>query len=114
MIRNVLVVLLVITACTSDGDASSPLAGEELAAEVGCLACHTDSDTSTAPTLDGIWGTEDELADGRTVTVDEEYVRRSITEPQAEAVEGYNTIMPTFPLDDDEVDHLVEWVRSMG
>lgn len=50
----------------------------------------------------------------RTVTVDEEYVRRSITNPESDIVDGYNPMMPALPLDDDEVDRLVEWVRSLG
>jgi cytochrome c oxidase subunit 2 len=61
----------------------------------------------------GIWGTDVQLADGRSVTVDDAYVRRSITEPGADVVEGYNPIMPTLPLTDDEVDRLVDWVRSL-
>lgn len=112
MRRALLIAVLVLAACGDGG--RSGLTGQELAGEVGCPACHTDRDTGTAPTLRGIWGTEVQLADGRTVTVDEEYVRRSITDPKADTVEGYNPIMPTFPLEDDEVDRLVDWVRSLG
>jgi cytochrome c oxidase subunit II len=105
-------VLLVLAGCGGTG-ASTASDPAELAADVGCLACHTEADTSVAPTLHGIWGSEVELADGRTVTVDESYVRRSITDPTADVVAGYGPTMPRLPLDESEVDLLVEWVRSL-
>lgn len=113
MLKRLLIAVLLLAAC-SGGGGTEGLTGEQLAGEVGCLSCHTDRDTSAAPTLVGIWGTEVQLADGRTVTADEEYVRRSITEPGSDIVDGYNPIMPTLPLEDDEVDRLVDWVRSLG
>lgn len=107
-----MVAALALAGCGGGGGlGSSP---GDLAADVGCLACHTDSDTSMAPTLHGIWGTEVELADGSVVTVDEAYVRRSITDPAADVVAGYGPTMPPVPLEETEVDQLVEWVRSLG
>jgi cytochrome c oxidase subunit 2 len=107
-----LVLALGLAACGgSDGGAA--LTGGELAREVGCLACHQETSTGVAPTLHGIWGTDVDLSDGRTVMVDEEYVRRSITEPGAEIVAGYEAVMPLFPLEPDEIDGLVDWVRSL-
>lgn len=113
---TLLCVIVLLTACGGGdgGGEDANLSGEELAAEVGCLACHQETDTDMAPTLHGIWGTQVNLEDGSTVTVDEEYVRRSITDPRADIVDGYNSIMPTFPLEDSEVDRLVEWVESIG
>lgn len=110
---RLLIAVLLLAAC-GGGDTTEGLSGDQLAGEVGCLACHTDRDTSAAPTVVGIWGTEVQLADGRSVTVDDSYVRRSITEPGADVSEGYNPIMPIVPLTDDEVDRLVDWVRSLG
>jgi cytochrome c oxidase subunit II len=112
--RRLLVALaLVLAGCGGTGGGSG-LTGEEVAAEVGCLSCHQETSTGVAPTLHGIWGAEVELADGRTVTVDEEYVSKSIEEPGADIVAGYEAIMPVFPLEPDEVDSLVDWVRSLG
>ncbi|HUG31549.1 MAG TPA: c-type cytochrome [Acidimicrobiia bacterium] len=109
----VLCLTLVLGACGAGGD-GPPQQSEDLAADAGCMVCHTDTDTSDAPTLHGIWGTEAELADGRSVTVDEEYVRRSITEPSVDVVAGYGPTMPPVPLQESEVEQLVEWVRSLG
>lgn len=113
--RHLLLIVLALVAVACGGDDTGSSAGSEaLAADVGCLACHTETSTNIAPTLHGLWGTEVDLADGRTVTVDEEYVRRSITDPGADIVDGYGPTMPAFPLEDSEVDELVEWVRSLG
>lgn len=115
MRRTALALALLVAACGGGGGGQSPSpSGEDLAAEVGCLACHQETDSAIAPSLHGIWGTEVTLEDGSTVIVDEEYVRRSITDPGADLVEGYGAAMPTFPLDDAEVDRLVEWVESLG
>jgi cytochrome c oxidase subunit II len=108
----IVAVLLVVAGCGGTG-ATTGSNPAELAADVGCLACHAETDTGVAPTLHGIWGSEVELADGRTVTVDEDYVRRSITDPTADVVAGYGPTMPRLPLDEAEVDMLVEWVRSL-
>ena len=113
-VRAILVTLLalVLAACGGDDGGEQTPAG--LAADVGCQGCHSAQDTVIAPSLNGIWGTEVTLDDGRTATVDEEYVRRAITDPGADVVDGYGPTMPRFPLEDKEVDTLVEWVRSLG
>jgi len=104
---------LAVTGCGGGGEGASTTP-EELAADVGCLACHTESDTALAPSLHGIWGTERELADGSMVAVDTDYASRSIVDPAADVVAGYGPTMPRMPLEDAEIDQLVEWVRSLG
>lgn len=106
----VLGVLLTVGCGTGGAD----LTDAELALEVGCLACHGETDSDLAPTLEGVWGSEVLLEDGRTVVADEEYVKTSITDPGADIVAGYNGRMPTFALTDAEVDRLVDYVRSLG
>ncbi len=102
---------LLLAACGGERD---ELSGADLATEIGCFACHGPADTEFAPTLRGLWGSEVLLEDGRTVVADEEYVRRAITDPQADVAAGYRNRMPTFGLSDAEVDQLVEYVRSLG
>lgn len=109
-----LVALLALAACSADRSSEEPLAGEALASDLGCLACHTDADSSVAPTWNGIWGTEVDLEDGTTVTVDEAYVRRSIEEPQADIVAGYSASMPVVPMSEEEKSALVDYIESLG
>lgn len=106
--------VLVFLAACGDGESTDDLTGAELFVEIGCQACHTDADTDLAPTLSGIWGSVVLLEDGRTVTVDEAYVRRSITDPGADIVAGFDARMPTFGLSESEIDRLVDYVRSLG
>jgi len=112
--RPLVAILLLFVLAGCGGGGTDDLEGEALAAEIGCLACHSEVNTDLAPTLHGIWGTEVSLEDGRNLTVGEQYVRSSITTPQAEIVAGYDGRMPTFALDESEIDRLVEYVRSLG
>jgi cytochrome c oxidase subunit II len=110
--RIALLALFVLTAC--GGDSASDLSGEALAAEIGCLSCHTDTSTQIAPTLHGLAGSEVTLEDGSTVVADTDYIRRSITDPSAQIVEGYRAAMPRFDLSEEEIDRLVEYVEGLG
>jgi cytochrome c oxidase subunit 2 len=112
--RTLAIALLGPLLAACGGDGASDLTGEELAADVGCLGCHQENPTDIAPSLHGLWGSEVTLESGSTVTVDEAYVRRSITDPAADIVEGYGAGMPTFSLSDSEVDRLIDWVESLG
>jgi cytochrome c oxidase subunit II len=55
------------------------------------------------------------LADGRTVTADEGYVRESILNPQAKLVAGYQPLMPTFQglVNEEALMGLIEYVKSL-
>lgn len=112
--RTVLIALLALVLAACGGGDRSSLTGDALANEIGCFACHTESDTGIAPTLHGIWGEEVVFDDGTSATVDEVYVRNSIADPGAQIVDGYDARMPTFNLTDDELDRLVDYVRSLG
>lgn len=105
-----LVALLLLAAC---GGTSDTLTGEELSAELGCVPCHGDEDTSLGPALTGLWGSEVLLEDGRSVIADEAYVKRAITDPEADMVPGYDSSMPRYGLTDDELDALAEYIRSL-
>jgi len=106
--------LLSLAAC-SGGDPGGPDAtGADLARDFGCLVCHTETGSDLAPTLKGLWGSKVALSDGTTVTADADYVRRSIVNPPADVVAGWESNMPFFPVDEDQVDLLVEYVRSLG
>ena len=59
-------------------------------------------------------GTEVTLTDGSTVTVDEAYLTRSITEPDAQVVEGFSVKMPKTALTDAEVADLVAYIASLS
>lgn len=100
------------------GDKDLPPAqqGEKLFSKMACNTCHsTDGSVKTGPSLKGIWGHEVTLADGSKVTVDENYVRESITNPTAKVVQGFQPVMPVFKglLDEKQIDALVAYVKSL-
>ena len=48
------------------------------------------------------------------VTANEEYLRESITEPNAKTVPGFTPgMMPAYPLDRKQVDSLVLFIQSL-
>ncbi|HEY2889655.1 MAG TPA: cytochrome c oxidase subunit II [Dongiaceae bacterium] len=70
--------------------------GAAIFTTLGCAACHAGASNLHAPKLDGLFHSKVALADGRTVTVDETYLRRAILEPRADIVAGYEPIMPGY------------------
>lgn len=114
-------VLAVTAACGSSGESAqsdlSPAAarGQELAAQNGCTNCHsTDGRNGTGPTWQGLAGSTVTLDDGTTVTADDAYLHRSITDPSAQRVDGAAAIMPEFNLSPAEVDDLVAYIESLA
>ena len=90
--------------------------GEELFAEKVCNTCHKAGSGALGPSLNGVFGHEVELADGSTVVADENYLRRSILEPSADIVAGYQNLMPTYKgqLDEEELVELIIYIKSLS
>ncbi len=89
--------------------------GEELFVAKACNTCHRPDSSARAPVLDGLFGKKVALVGGRTVTVDESYVRESILSPASKVVEGYQPIMPTFQgqISEEEVVQLIKYIRDL-
>jgi len=91
--------------------------GEMLYEKRGCKQCHSvDGSAGTGPTFKGSWGTQVQLADGTQVAFDENYVRDSILEPQAQVHKGFNPVMPTYQgkLKDFHITGLIQYIKSLG
>ena len=64
--------------------------GKALYASDGCSACHSlTGSAGVGPSLEGSAGRTVTLANGQTVTADDTYLERSITDPDAQVVKGY-------------------------
>ena len=103
-----------------DGDAVSSLPpaefGENLYTNKGCNACHSiDGSVVIGPTFKGLYGRTGTLEDGTTYTADENYIIKSIYEPQEEMVQGFQPVMPSFKgiLSEDEVDALIAYIKTL-
>jgi len=101
------------------GSESASAQGQKLFQDRGCASCHTVEQTGQpgrGPNLYGIFGKQQPLQSGQTVTVDEAYVRESILNPQAKLAAGYQPIMPTYQgqLTEEQVLQLIAYIRSLG
>jgi cytochrome c oxidase subunit II len=106
--------VVVLAACGSDSNDAAP-AGERLAKEYGCAACHTlNGDKGVGPTWKGLFGSTVELQDGRTLVVDREYLVRAITDPGADVPVGNKVPMPVNRVPKADVEQIVEYIVGLG
>ncbi len=124
------VLLLLASAC---GDSSPPpqdtvptvptispvvALGHALAQDNGCLGCHSiDGSPLIGPTWKGVYGREETLTDGTTVTVDDEYIRESIVDPNIKIVQNFtHNLMPrTFgeTLSESDIDAIIAYIKTL-
>lgn len=90
--------------------------GEAVFRARGCSGCHAEASKVHAPNLRGLYGRPVQLADGRTVTADEAYLRDSMLMPRQDVAAGYEPIMPTYAgiLTDGEIISLTAYIRSLS
>lgn len=90
--------------------------GQQLAQNRGCLSCHSVAGSSSVgPTWQGLYGKRETLADGSTVTVDDDYLRESIVDPTAKIVTDFPPIMPPYSqLSDEELQALIAYIKSLS
>ena len=96
---------------------SSVERGRRLYKKMACDGCHDYQDgevTTGAPLLYGIYGKTVGLADGGSVKVDDDYIRRSILRPKAQVLAGFEPLMPTYEgrLSEEELLDLIGYIRS--
>jgi cytochrome c oxidase subunit 2 len=94
--------------------------GKKIMQNIGCFACHTiDGTKLVGPTFKGIWGAEHTVVTGketRKVTVDDEYIKRSIYDPNADVVEGFmKGLMVSYQgqLTDDDIANIIEYLKTV-
>ena len=97
----------------------NPIArGEKWSKEAGCMACHSiDGSPLVGPTWLNVFGKEERMTDGTIITVDEEYLRESILNPNNLIVEGYPAnIMPVNyneRLSLAQIQDIIEFIKSL-
>lgn len=91
-------------------------AGKQLFGSLGCSTCHRFDTQGRGPNLQNAFGKPVLLEDGRTVTMDDNYVRESILNPTAKIVNGFKPVMPTFQglVTDEQLNALVAYVKSLN
>lgn len=89
--------------------------GQALVAANGCAACHSiNGSAGIGPTWAGLFGRETRLSDGSVVIADEEYIARSISEPQAQIVAGFeNQLMPAYGFSEEQIADIVAYIKTI-
>ena len=96
-------------------------AGIEIIRTQGCTACHSsDGSKLVGPSFLNIYGhTVTVVKDGKDVslTVDDEYLKRSIIDPNVEIVKGYPPgLMQSYKdvLSEDEIVAIIEYLKTLN
>jgi cytochrome c oxidase subunit 2 len=107
-----------LTACSQEPDlVLTPAAqeGRQIANSSGCSSCHGKNGQGvTAPGWQGIYLEPVELQGGGTVVADDDYLYRSITDPQADIVRDWTIRMPSNSLTDAEVAAIISYIKELS
>lgn len=94
--------------------------GLEIMKTQGCQACHsTDGSKIVGPTYQHLYGSsETVLRDGNpvSITVDDEYIKRSIYDPNYDIVQGYpKGLMQSYKgtLNDNDISKIIEYLKTL-
>ena len=91
--------------------------GEQIFTAAGCAGCHTfapaGSNGTIGPNLDDLAAAAGEREPGKSA---EEYVRESLTNPEAFLAEGFGNAMPSYEgrLTDEQIQALVDYLLENG
>lgn len=100
---------------------TSPTAnGQRIMKNIGCFACHSiDGSKLVGPSFKGLYGHSVTVITGgneRQVAVDDEYLKKSIFDPNADVVKGYNKglMQPyTGQLSEEDVSQIIEYLKTL-
>ncbi|APR76328.1 Cytochrome c oxidase polypeptide II [Minicystis rosea] len=90
--------------------------GERVAAEQGCLRCHSlDGSPHIGPTWAGLYQSTVPLENGKEVLVDDAYLTESMMDPGIKIHRGFQAVMPSYlgKLDGPQIAAIVDLIRSL-
>lgn len=114
-----LTVALAVAAASCGGDdaelSEAGERGKRVSTSNGCASCHGSRGQGGAgPAWVNLFGAERELTDGTIVIADEDYLYRSIADPAAERLAGWNLRMPANRLSDDQIADVIAYIRDLS
>lgn len=90
--------------------------GKKLVLENGCIACHsTDGSIIIGPSFKGMYGKRvTVISEGKEVeiTANEDYLKESILYPDKRIVKGFENLMPSVELKEEELKAIIEYIKS--
>jgi len=89
--------------------------GERLFASLSCAACHNARPDARGPSLANVYGSQQRLVNGQTVTADDAFLRQAILNPSQHVTQGYAPIMPTYQgqVSEEGIIALVEYIKAL-
>lgn len=101
----------------SEDSGGSSVNGEQVANDMGCMACHsTDGSVRIGPSWKALYDHDVTLVGGQKVKADEEYLKRSILQPNDDIVDGYQPgLMPSYEgtISDGDLNAIIEYIKSI-
>jgi cytochrome c oxidase subunit 2 len=95
-------------------------AGKRLVQINGCLACHSADGTKLiGPTFKGLYGKAHTVITGnseREIVADDDYIIKSIYEPNEDVVKGYvkgQMISYKEQLSEEDIAHIIEYLKTL-
>jgi len=106
---------------TAAGESTPAAEGLKIMAAQGCNACHSSDGTKIlGPSYLNLFGQKHiVIKDGKevTITVDEDYIKRAIIDPNSEIAKGYpRDLMQSYKesLSDDDISKIIEYIKSLN
>jgi cytochrome c oxidase subunit 2 len=98
-------------------EAGAAETGHHLLSEKGCLGCHTvDGSFKVGPTFKGLYGSRVTVmtkGKQRVITADDAYIERSVLHPDADIVKGFPPVMPTIPVNKQEMQEIIGYMKTL-
>jgi cytochrome c oxidase subunit 2 len=95
--------------------------GKNIMENKGCVACHTiDGSRLVGPSFKNIYGqkvTVTTAGKEREITVDDEYIARSINDPTADVVKGFKEgqmVSYKGQFTDDDIKQIIEYIKTLS
>ncbi len=105
---------------TSEPSNTGEHPGLSLLKQNACLTCHSqDGSKIIGPSFKGIFGTTEIVitnGEEREITIDEEYISRSIKDPNADLVKGYmKGLMVSYAdvLSDEQIAQITDYIKTL-
>jgi cytochrome c oxidase subunit 2 len=105
----------------NDTTASSDHPGLTVLKKNACLSCHSlDGSRLVGPSFQGLWGKQEVVVTGgqdREIVVDDQYIKTSIYEPNADIVKGYNQgLMISYKelISEEEIGQIIEYLKTLN
>jgi len=87
--------------------------GYDLYIRHACNTCHSlDGSRRNGPTFRGLYGKKIFFYNDKFSIADEDYLINSILNPSKEIVKGYPDLMPTYNLEESEINELINFIKE--